>query len=430
MRHIALLLMIGTTACRGFGAEVTQFKLENGLKVILSPVAGSSRTALVVLFDIGGDYDPAGQSGLAHLVEHVYVTAATRSAKARSIREYVAAYPHGWNAQTGDRYTVIATIFDADALERELNDAAERMRSLRVTDSDLEREKPRIGEELRNMYGGIPQIAVNNLARELVHPGSPGHRKGGVIEQVLKLGTSDVQEWWQRYYKPNRATLVLAGRFDPHEVKRRLESHFGSIEPGERLPGTGQVGKPSLGAPHEFRIKPIQRNARPRVSLAYAAPPPADPLFAAFLVLVARLQTQSAKLHTDAYSYPVQFMAIDDPSVLYVTCEVPARESAKDPMRRLDEFVENVTRRPIAAADLETARNMYGMVYGFADLLMPAFGNNVYGLAFSLGRCQQLGIEPKQLARDLGAVRQETVDQCRKTVFDSKRRAAAIVTVE
>ena len=62
---------------------------------------------------------------MAHTVEHVYVTAAAGSTKARTVQDYVAAYPHGWNAQTGDRYTVVATVFDPDALETELKDAAD-----------------------------------------------------------------------------------------------------------------------------------------------------------------------------------------------------------------------------------------------------------------------------------------------------------------
>ena len=62
---------------------IKQTELENGLKVLLRPLEGSQNTALVVLFSVGGDNDPAGRSGLAHLVEHVYVTAAGGATPAR-----------------------------------------------------------------------------------------------------------------------------------------------------------------------------------------------------------------------------------------------------------------------------------------------------------------------------------------------------------
>ena len=105
-------------------SKVERFQLLNGLSVILRPVPGAKQTALMVLYSLGGDHDPQGRSGLAHLVEHVYVTAAAGAEKARGVDEYVKQYPAGWNAQTGDRYTVIAAVFPAKDVEQELRKAA------------------------------------------------------------------------------------------------------------------------------------------------------------------------------------------------------------------------------------------------------------------------------------------------------------------
>src|SRR5882724_795225 len=88
-----------------------KFQLENGLTVLLRPIKGAKDTALVVLFSMGGDQDPQGRSGMAHLIEHLYVTAAAGNDKARTTDELIQRYPKGWNAQTGDRYTVIAAVF-------------------------------------------------------------------------------------------------------------------------------------------------------------------------------------------------------------------------------------------------------------------------------------------------------------------------------
>src|SRR5262249_466956 len=155
-------------------------------------------TALVVLFSVGGDQDPANRSGLSHLVEHVYVTAAAGKEKSRSANEIIQHYPKGWNAQTGDRYTVIATVFPGSDLEKELQDAAGRMGDLHITESDLEREKPRVVEELANMFGRIPSLGACNRARELVRPTPNQGRKGGIPEQVQSLSLHDVQDHWGR----------------------------------------------------------------------------------------------------------------------------------------------------------------------------------------------------------------------------------------
>ena len=74
------------------------------------------------LYGVGGDHDPQGRSGLAHLVEHVYVTAAAGETPSRTAEEYFQRYRAGCNAQTGDRYTVIATVFGKGELDGELRD--------------------------------------------------------------------------------------------------------------------------------------------------------------------------------------------------------------------------------------------------------------------------------------------------------------------
>ena len=82
--------------------KAEEHRLENGLTVLLRPMDGAQQVALVVLYSVGGDHDPEGRSGLAHLIEHLYVTAAAGATRARTIAAYVQRYPAGWNAQTGD----------------------------------------------------------------------------------------------------------------------------------------------------------------------------------------------------------------------------------------------------------------------------------------------------------------------------------------
>src|SRR5690606_26548589 len=109
-----------------------RFALNNGLTVRIRPIQGANQVALLVLYKIGGDHDPQGRSGLAHLVEHLYVTAAAGDAPARAAEAFFRQYPAGCNAQTGDRYTVVAAVFPPEDLAKELRDAAARMGDLRI----------------------------------------------------------------------------------------------------------------------------------------------------------------------------------------------------------------------------------------------------------------------------------------------------------
>src|SRR5215469_14193924 len=140
MRFSALILLavLALTHLPPSGVTTAQprydrYQLENGLTVILCPVTGAVETALVVMYSIGGDQDPNGMSGLAHLIEHTYVTAAAGTEKARTADEFANRYNGAWNAQTGDGYTLIAIVFPASTFKKELQDAAARMSDLRIT---------------------------------------------------------------------------------------------------------------------------------------------------------------------------------------------------------------------------------------------------------------------------------------------------------
>ena len=167
------------------------------------------------------DHDPAGESGRAHLLEHLYATSATDTSTARDMNQLVERYAGQLNMQTGHDYTVIAGVVGADAVTEELKDAASRMTSLRVTQEDLEREIPRMLLELRNMYGGIPGLAGINHVRNRLHAIPAGGRFGGADEHLEAMRVDGLQDAWRDYYQPNNAILVLAGGFDVAEIPGR-----------------------------------------------------------------------------------------------------------------------------------------------------------------------------------------------------------------
>src|SRR5262249_20184880 len=125
-------------------AATQQFQLDNGLTVMIRPIQGAGDVALLVLYKVGGDHDPRGRSGLAHLVEHLYITAAAGADPARTAEAFFQRYRAGCNAQTGDRYTVFATVFPKGDLEKELTEVAARIGDLRLTAADLDRQQPRL----------------------------------------------------------------------------------------------------------------------------------------------------------------------------------------------------------------------------------------------------------------------------------------------
>ncbi len=411
------------------GAE--QFQLDNGLKVILRPIQGADQTVLNVIYSIGEDFDPEGRSGLAHLLEHVYVTAAAGQQKERTIQEFMRRYTSGGNAQTGDRYTVFSTSFPPKNLDDELKDAAARMGDLRVSDGDLKRERPRLLQEVTNMFSAFPSLAAVNNAHELVRPAPGTGRKGGVRQQVEALTKDQIQTYWQQYYKPCNATLALAGSLDPKAARRTVETYFAKLPPGEKIPAPREPGKPKFGEVYTQAIRSPLPNAESTASLAYLAPQPASDLYAPFLVLVTRLWSNANKLgNSGPTGSPIFFTPLDNPNTLAVTVPLETGESSAQVLARLESFVAKTLEPKLGPEEIEAAQQQLGFLLGTMEIPDQLLAQNPYGVIFSIVRRKQLGLDPAKLSRALKAVTDADLRKAAREVFAPSRHTGAIISLE
>jgi zinc protease len=407
-----------------------KFTLANGLTVRIRPIQGARDVALLVLYKIGGDHDPQGRSGLAHLVEHLYVTAAAGAAPARTAQDYFQRYRAGCNAQTGDRYTVVATVFPRADLEKELTDAAARMGDLRITPADLEREKPRLLDEVANMFGQIPALGAVNNARELIRPTPLDGRKGGLPEHVRAITLDEIKARWARYYKPKNAILVLAGAIDEVAAREAVTAHFGTLEPGEEIPRPGEPGPPGAGAVRELTVKSLQPQAGPAACLAFAAPESGSPLYAPFLVLVARFWAASAQSGVGgAAGEPSLYSPLlEDPAVLGASITARPGETAAQAFARLEAFVAGTIAPPLRDDERASARQIFAFYLGTAEIPDVALGQNPYGAALSLVRREQLGIDSARLNREFDALTEAGLRRAAAEIFAPARHAGAFIS--
>jgi zinc protease len=411
--------------------QTFHYQLENGLTVLMRPVDGATQTALVVLFSMGNEHDPAGQSGLAHLTEHIYVTAAAGDLPARTVYEFIARYPNAWNAQTGDQYTVISTVFPAERLDDELSEAAARMNRLRIVPADVARETPRLVEEVRNMYAAIPNLAARNAVREMVRPAPAGGQRGGLPDHVGRLSAEQVQAWWQRYYKPRNAVLALAGKIDVTAARETIAKHFAELPPGDPAPNPRKAGKPQLGQTKRQAVTSLIPAARDEVCLGFAVPDPDDELFPAFLILAARLMSNSPKLGGNIFTqdWPVIFAPLDDWGLLYVRATVKEGQTADETVARLETAVSEIVSRELQPNDARDTNNTFAFLFGTAPMPDAMLGQNLYGAAARIGRRVQLGIQATKLTRAIEAVTPDQLRRAADEYFAPSRRATAVVTV-
>jgi len=405
-----------------------RFQLENGLTVMVRSIKGTGDVALLMLYKIGGDHDPRGRSGLAHLVEHIYVTAAAGAEPARTADAFFQRYRAGCNAQTGDRYTVFATVFPKGDLDTELTEAAARMGDLRITAADLDREKPRLLDEVANMFGRLPALGAVNHARELIRPAPQGGRKGGLAEHVQAITLDDVRAYWKRFYKPGNAILVLAGAVDPVAARRTVTSRFAELAPGEEVPKPEEPGAAQAGVVRELAVKSLQPQAQPVACLAYAAPEPGSEHYAPLLVLVARLWAAMAQPGGGPAQTSVYFPLLEDPAVLGVSAPAKPGETAPQAFARLEAFVADTVAPQLREDERASARQTFALFLGTVELPDFALARNPYGVALSLARREQLGIDPAQLNRAFDALTERDLRRAAGAIFAPSRHAGAFLS--
>ncbi len=409
--------------------EPARFTFENGLRVMVEPLpAAGDKVALIVLFEIGSDHDPAGSSGLAHMVEHLYLTAAAGDTAARSVQDFVRKYAAGWNAQTGARYTVVATVFAKADLEAELRDAAARMGDLRITDADLAREKPRLVGELHNMFAGIPELAAANLAREAVRPTPGGGRKGGLPEVVESFTADQVTAFWRRYYKPANALLVIAGAIDGETARVAIDRHFGALPTGDKAPSVAAPGLPKKLAQKTQTVTSPGTGHSAEACLAHRAPEPNSDDYATFLVVLGRMTRSARILGPQGPRFPVRYAPLDQPEVVFVCTAPRQKETPAQVTKRLDDFVAAALKETATPGDAGFVAAAYGSMLGLQPLPPHMARRNLYGVAFAHGRREQLGIDPEALRTALQKVSDESVRRVGTEYLSRDKRAAVVVT--
>ncbi len=435
LASLALVLLLASVQCAkppdaaratAVVAPLT-FTLPNGLAVVIRPVGGTDAAALVVLYAAGEDLDPPGKSGLAHLAEHCYCTAAPPGGRATAFDELVARHPAGFNAQTGRDYMVFASVFPARDLARELDEAARRMGSPAIGPEDLAREIPRLNLELGNMYGGMPELGALNLARAGVCPARSGGRKGGLEQEVSSLTVPDVQGFLDRYVKPANATLVVAGGVRPEEARKIIEARFGGIRAGERAPAFPIPGG-STGRTPVSDGKPARAegggSAGGCAAVAVRAPRPAEPDYAAFLAAAARL-FERVNVPGGPPSAQVFYAPLDDPDALVLQRRLAPTETAEQAFAGLDRLLAEALSAPFGPADRARAANAFGFLLGLTPLPDNVLRQNLYGVAFSLAMGRKLGIDARSLNAALDAL-DEAKFRAAAARFAKERRALAV----
>ncbi len=217
------------------GPKVQERVLDNGLKVIVKPDARAPIVTSQVWYKVGSSYEHGGVTGVSHALEHMMFKGTERLAPGQFSR-IIAENGGDENAFTGRDYTAYFQTLSAGRLEVAFELEADRMRNLALPAEEFAKEIEVVKEERRLRTDDDPEALAFEQFNATAYAASP--YRNPIIGWQSDLDTMSIEtlrDWYQMWYAPNNATLVVVGDIDPAEVFALAEEHFGPLDAGPSL---------------------------------------------------------------------------------------------------------------------------------------------------------------------------------------------------
>jgi len=258
-------------------------RLENGLRVIISEDHAAPVFAICVTYQVGSKDERPGRTGFAHLFEHMMFKGSDNVGPGE---HFYLIFNNGgsMNGTTNKDRTNYYEILPKNQLDLALFLESDRMRSLAITKENLENQRQAVKEERRLSYDNRPYGMVFERAGDLVYSNfAYKHSTIGSMSDLDAASVDDVTAFFKTYYAPNNATVVLVGDLDTKATLEKVRKYFGDIT---RQPAPKTVDLTDPPQAEEKRETINDKFARlPRVDLMYKVPPASEDDFYALYML-------------------------------------------------------------------------------------------------------------------------------------------------
>jgi zinc protease len=216
--------------------DITEFTLDNGLEVILVEDASAPTAAISLWYQVGGANDPEGRSGFAHLFEHMMFEGSAHVANGE-FDTLLTRVGGQNNAYTDTEITGYYEVIPSNQLPLALWLEADRMASLDVSQTNLDNQRAVVIEEYQFRVANAPYGEAFQDLFTMPYDYQPYQKWViGSVEDLNRASLEDVRRFHDTYYRPNNATLVVAGDIDVEQTRELIEDLFGDIPAGDEPP--------------------------------------------------------------------------------------------------------------------------------------------------------------------------------------------------
>ena len=344
--------------------------LDNGLTVVLSEDHSTPVVHVEVWYQVGSKDERPGRTGFAHLFEHLMFKG-SKNVQTDQHLTFISRVGGDGNAYTTEDATVFLQTVPSQYLPLVLWLEADRMATLRIDQRTLDAEREVVKEERRFRYENEPFGLLAEIVYDNAYTAHPyKHTAIGSMEDLSAASIEDVREFYNTYYVPANATIVIVGDIDPENTQQMVEHYLGRV-PVAR----GEVPRDIPREPPQDAERRITVEADnwplPAVVVAhhitYDGHPDAYPLHIASKVLsdglsarIYRRLVYDEQLAVSAFG---QGNIIDDPNLFYAVAIVAPGRTPEAAEAALIEELEQLKREPVTDAELQRTKNQFARDY-------------------------------------------------------------------
>ncbi len=338
---------------------VSEYKLANGLRVLLLPDASQPKVTVNCTIFVGSRHEGYGETGMAHLLEHMVFKGCPKFPDVpKALRDHGA----NFNGTTWvDRTNYFETMpANDDNLEFGIELEADRLVNSFIKREDLMSEFTVVRNEFERGENSPTNVLGQRIAATAFEWHNYGKSTIGNKTDIERVPIDNLQAFYKKYYRPDNAMLIVAGKFDPAKALELVAKHFGSLKnPNTPIPMTYTEEPPQDGE----RIVTLRRvGTVGATGVAYHVPAGPHPDFPAVEILEDILTSApngrvykalvEAKLANDVSG---SVYAWHDPSLLEITAttEAAKTEAARD---MLVQTLETLAKSPVTAEEVERTK--------------------------------------------------------------------------
>ncbi len=342
--------------------KIQTLQLPNGLRAVMVNRGEAPVVTLEVWYHVGSRNEVQGKTGIAHFLEHLMFDGT--KTLGRHFSDYIVRVGGIDNAYTTTDATVYWETMPASNLPVALWLEADRMRNLDISQATLDNERSVVEEERRRRYESPPYGTVIPTLYAHAFTVSPyRHLPIGSVDDVSRATVSEIRDFYNTYYVPNNATIVIAGKFSVDEAEKYIRKYFAAI-PAGALPATRQIPvEPPQTA--ERTVTMTRDVALPAFVEAYHIPadgtPDSYPLRLASRILsggdsgmIYHQLVYEKQLALEAQS-SADFS--EDPNLFFVFAVMNSGHSLAEGEAAVDAILKRLQEKPLAAKELQKARN-------------------------------------------------------------------------